>query len=93
VASPRGIVIRCLVISALLASVLMVILAFSSSFLGPTYSDQRFTRIDINAVLSLVAALVSLTLSRTERIWIWCAVAGFLLVGFWVFLRAVNSVV
>jgi hypothetical protein len=93
VASPRGILIRCLVISALLASVVMVILAFSSSFLGPTYSDQRFTRIDVNAALSLVAAIVSRTLSRTDRVWTWCAVTGFLLFGFWVFLRAVNSVV
>ena len=92
-AIPNGRLIRCLVVLTLLSSVLMVVLTFTDSFLGPTYSDQRFTRIDVNVVLTLTAAIASLIFVRTGRAWVWCAVSGFLLFGFWVYLRVVNSVV
>lgn len=91
-ANPSGTLFRSLVVLALLSSVLMVILSFTNSFLGPTYSDQRYTRIDVNVALTLAGAIGSLIFSRTGRAWTWFAVAGFLLFGFWVFLRVVNSV-
>jgi len=84
---------RSVVALALFSSVLMAILSFSSSFLGPDHSAQRFNRINVNLVLALAAALGSVMLSRGNRVWTWCAISSGLLFGFWMYVRVVSSAV
>jgi|GEM_PF-1505215 hypothetical protein len=84
---------RSVVALALFSSVLMAILTFTNSFLGPDYSAQRFNRIHINLALAFAAALGSVTLSKENRVWTWCAISSGLLFGFWMYVRVVSSAV